>query len=65
VQGNYPIFSPRYVSWQKGRVAVITFISYTCFHLQKSVSLPLPSICKVAATTARLGRCTAKCLTPP
>ena len=41
-QGGYPLFSPRYVAWQKGRVFVVTFISYMSFHLQKNVSL-IPS----------------------
>ena len=38
VQGGQPVFSPAYVSWQKSRVWVVTFISYTCFHLARKVS---------------------------
>lgn len=37
MEGGNPLFSPRYTAWQKGRVFFVTFISYTCFHLQKNV----------------------------
>jgi hypothetical protein len=43
VQGSQPVFSPAYVSWQKGRVWVVTFISYTCFHLARKVRAPSPA----------------------
>ena len=35
--GQQPVFSPPYISWQKSRVWVVTFISYTCFHLARKV----------------------------
>ncbi len=37
VQGQQPVFSPAYKTWQMGRVWVVTFISYTCFHLARKV----------------------------
>ncbi len=38
VQGQqHPVFSPAYKTWQKSRVWVVTFISYTCFHLARKV----------------------------
>ena len=43
MQGSQPVFSPAYVSWQKGRVWVVTFISYTCFHLARKVRAPSPA----------------------
>ena len=66
VQGQQPVFSPAYVSWQKSRVWVVTFISYTCFHLARKVRdrgaaplemSPLGGCASLSAPVCFLSRC--------